>query len=109
MAVALHLGGEMADLIPPPRPHRPDLDLPVALAVLGGAVLGGLAGYLLLTAPGMRLREDLDALVDRLGDGFDMAFDGWHRFQRPAHHQDAAADVGAPSPPPTRAARGDLT
>jgi hypothetical protein len=49
----------------------PDLDLPMGVAVVGGALLGGLAGFLLLTARGARARHDIALVVERMFDGVD--------------------------------------
>ena len=100
----------MADLTPLPQYDTPELDLPVGLAVLGGAVLGGLAGYLLLTARGMRLREEIEGLVDRLFDGLDTAMDSRQRAQRPpAERQAQASASSGPTPSSARHGRDDLT
>lgn len=87
----------MADLTPLPRPDRPDLDLPVGLAVLGGAVVGACAGYLLLTARGTRLREELEDLVERLFDGADSALGSWRRAQRSTQERDATPASDGPT------------
>lgn len=73
---------DMADLTPLPRRDRPDLDLPAGLAVLGGAIVGGCAGYLLLTRRGTHLRDQLEDVVDRLFGGVDSALGSWQRAQQ---------------------------
>lgn len=78
----------MADLTPLPPRARPDIEFPAGLAVFGGAVLGGLAGYLLLTPRGARLRHDLDDAVDRLFGGVDSLLDGWQRARRRSETSD---------------------
>lgn len=72
----------MADLTHLTPRERPDIDVPAGLAVFGGAVLGGLAGYLLLTPRGHRLRHDLDGVVHRVFGGFDSLLAGWQRASR---------------------------
>ena len=52
-------------------PEIPDIDLPVGVAMVGGALLGSLAGFLLLTARGARVRQDLALTVERLLGGLD--------------------------------------
>jgi hypothetical protein len=72
----------MAELTHLPHRDRPELDLPAGLAVVGGAVLGGVAGYLLLTTRGARLRHDLDGVVDRLFGSANSVLDSWQRARR---------------------------
>jgi hypothetical protein len=59
----------------------PDLDLPAALAVLGGAAIGGLAGFLFLTTAGNRVRRDVLTAAGALFDGFDTLLTTWDRVQ----------------------------
>ncbi len=52
-------------------PEIPDIDLPIGVAMVGGALLGSLAGFLFLTARGSRVRQDLAFTVERLLGGLD--------------------------------------
>lgn len=65
----------------------PDLDLPPAVAIVGGALLGGLAGFFFLTARGNRARHDIALAVDRMFDGLDTVLASW------THVQDRAAEA----------------
>ena len=93
----------MADPTTPLTAHdAPDLDLPASLAVLGGAAIGGLAGFLFLTTAGNRVRRDVLTAAGGLFDGFDTLLATWDRVQhrsgrsgpeatrplRPASHRD---------------------
>ena len=78
--------------------HAPDL--PPALAVLAGAVLGGLGGYLFLSARGSRARHDLAVAATHLLDGVDAALAGWTRVQERA----AAVRNAVPPARPTSSA-----
>ncbi|HTU99360.1 MAG TPA: hypothetical protein VMF13_02400 [Luteitalea sp.] len=72
----------MPDLTPSITDHDiPEIDLPKPLAVIGGAVLGGLAGYLLLTASGNRLRQDLLSGADGFFGGVNSLLATWDRVQ----------------------------
>lgn len=72
----------MADLTQLAHRDRPELDLPGGLAVLAGAVLGGVAGYVLLTTRGARLRGDIDGVVDRLFGGVNSVLESWQRARQ---------------------------
>ena len=97
-----------------PEPSRaladydlPDLDLPVGLAIVGGAVLGGLAGFLFLTARGSRARHDIAVVIDRLLDGLDTTLASWNDVQQRA--SDARRSMGTPGPRPSTSADAGLT
>jgi hypothetical protein len=61
----------------------PDLsDLSPGTAVVAGALLGGLGGFLFLTARGAQVRHDLSATASRLLEGLDAAFEGWAHLQQ---------------------------
>lgn len=79
----------MPDLTPLARHEAPELDLPAGLAVTAGAVLGALAGYLLLTRRGARLRQELDEAVDGWFAGVESVVAGWQRARR---------HLGSPTP-----------
>ena len=77
-----HQPAAMPDLTPSITDHDiPEIDLPTPLAVIGGAVLGGLAGYLLLTTAGNRLRQDLMSGADRMFGGVNSLLATWDRVQ----------------------------
>ena len=101
--LALFQVSAMADPTTPLTAHdAPDLDLPASLAVLGGAAIGGLAGFLFLTTAGNRVRRDVLTAAGGLFDGFDTLLATWDRVQhrsgrsgpeatrplRPASHRD---------------------
>lgn len=61
----------------------PDLtDLSPGTAMLAGALLGAVGGFLFLTARGGQVRRDLAATTSRLLEGLDAAFDGWTHLQQ---------------------------
>ena len=62
----------------------PDLDLPMGVAVIGGALLGGVAGFLFLTARGARTRHDIALVVERMFDGLDTMLASWDHVQHRA-------------------------
>lgn len=99
----------MADPMRAPSADRTRLDVPAGVAVLGGAVAGGLAGYLLLTNRGLRAVADLEQAIERLVAGIDTSLDSWAR----ARHRTEARNPSLPfgdSPIPRRASAGvDLT
>ena len=64
--------------------HRLEPDLPPAAAVLVGAVLGGLGGFLFLTSSGGRARHDIAVASARLFEGIDTALGSWARLQQHA-------------------------
>ena len=57
-------------------------DLPAGTAVLAGALLGGLGGFLFLTARGEQLRRDIAATASRLLEGLDSALESWAHLQQ---------------------------
>jgi hypothetical protein len=61
-------------------------DLPTGAALMAGAILGGLGGFLFLTSRGAQVRHDLTSTASRLLQGLDAALDGWAQLQR---HGDA--------------------
>lgn len=63
-----------------------DVDLPVGLAVLGGALLGGIAGFLFLTARGTRARRDISRTIDRAFHELDTLLESWGNVQQRAAH-----------------------
>jgi len=70
--------------------HRLEPDLPPLVAVLIGALLGGLGGFLFLSTRGGRVRHDITVASARLFDGLDSALGSWARLQR---HATAASPV----------------
>ena len=74
----------MADATTALTDHAPDFDLPTALAVAGGAVVGGLAGFLFLTRAGHTVRHDVANAAEALFDGLETLLATWDRVkQRP--------------------------
>lgn len=57
-------------------------DLPTGTALLAGAILGGLGGFLFLTSRGAQVRRDLSTTASHLLDGLDSALNGWAQLQR---------------------------
>ena len=66
-------------------------DLPTATAVIGGALLGGVAGFLFLTARGRRVRDELVRIVDQVFGGVDVVLDRWAQVQRLASETRSAS------------------
>ncbi len=64
--------------------HRLEPDLPPVAAVLIGALLGGLGGFLFLTTRGGRARHDIAVASAHLFDGLDSALGSWAQLQRHA-------------------------
>lgn len=57
-------------------------DMSPGAAVLAGAVLGGLGGFLFLTSRGTQVRHGVLDTTSRLLDGLDAALSGWTHLQR---------------------------
>lgn len=62
----------------------PDVDMPVGVAVLGGALLGAVGAFLFLTERGGQVRRDISAKLDHLLGGFDQVLTGWNDLQQRA-------------------------
>lgn len=59
-------------------------DLPPGVAILAGALLGGLGGFLFFTTRGGQVRHDLERQAASLLGGLDAALAGWASLQRHA-------------------------
>lgn len=72
-------------------------DLPTGTAILAGAILGGVGGFLFLTSRGAQVRHDLTTTASRLLDGVDAALNGWAQLQRHgnAWRRGDTVDLGA--------------
>lgn len=57
-------------------------EMSAGAAVLAGAVLGGLGGFLFLTSRGTQVRQGVLDTTSRLLDGLDGALSGWAQLQR---------------------------
>ena len=76
----------------------------VAMCMGLGALIGGAAGYLLLTEQGRQLREDLEPRIDdlagevqKLGSAFDRTRraveEGWRSFNQLVNEERSAGDA----------------
>jgi len=57
-------------------------DLPIGVAILAGALLGGLGGFLFFTSRGGHVRHDLTRTSASLLEGLDSALAGWATLQQ---------------------------